>query len=199
MTMNVKWPMANGVLPIERKNDFPFFFQIVFQIVNRKSPIVNGFTLIELMMVVAIMGLVLAMGMPALLSARREAPLRKAVNDVLELASRTRAQAILKNENTMMVFRPLSKQISSTGADTARSLSRRGQQPVTSIQLPDSVDIKMLDVNLLEGKDSIDDVDVHFHPNGTCDEMTLVLMSNGEYRRITLEPTTALAHVDDVE
>jgi prepilin-type N-terminal cleavage/methylation domain-containing protein len=193
--MNLKLSPAHGVLPVERKNRFRFFLQTA----PRLLPGGNGFTLIELMMVVAIMGLVLAMGMPALLSAHREAPLRKAVNDVLELASRTRAQAILKNEDTMMIFHPLTKQISSSGADAARSLSRRGREPVTSIQLPDSVDIKMLDVNLREGKDDIGDVDVHFHPNGTCDEMTLVLTSNGEYRRITLEPTTALAQADDVE
>jgi len=56
----------------------------------------------------------------------------------------------------------------------------------------------MLDVSLMEGKDT-DEVDVHFHPNGTCDEMTLVLFSDGEYRRITLEPVTALAHADDVQ
>lgn len=168
------------------------------QIKNRKSKIKNGFTIIEIMMVVAIMGLVVAMGVPAFLSARREAPLRKAVNDVMELASRTRSQAILKNENTMMVFHPASKSISSTDADTAKSLSRNGQPAVTSVQLDDSVDIKMLDVNLLEGKD-VDEVDVHFHPNGTCDEMTLVLFSDGQYRRITLDPTTALARADDIQ
>jgi prepilin-type N-terminal cleavage/methylation domain-containing protein len=199
VTMNVKLMIdlcrqPPRRLPVETEAGLP----VPFQIVRRKSQIVNAFTIIELMMVVAIMGLVLAMGMPAFLSARREAPLRKAVNDVMELAGRTRSQAILKNEDTMMVFHPLTKEISSTDADTAHALSRNGQKPVTSVQLPDSVDIKMLDVNLLEGRDS-DEVDVHFHPNGTCDEMTLVLTSNGEYRRITLEPTTALAHADDIE
>ncbi len=149
------------------------------------------------MMVVAIMGLVLAMGIPALLSAHREAPLRKAVNDVIELCNRTRSQAILKNEDTMLVFHPPDKQVSSTDADSAQALSRNNQAPVTSIQFDDSVDIKMLDVSLNEGKDD-DEVDVHFHANGTCDEMTLVLFSDGQYERIMLDPTTALAHADDV-
>ena len=48
------------------------------------------------------------------------------------------------------------------------------------------------DVNMQECKD-FDTVKVRFFPNGTCDEMTLILRSkNNEWRRITLEITTAL-------
>jgi hypothetical protein len=39
---------------------------------------------------------------------------------------------------------------------------------------------------------------VRFFANGTSDEMTLVLSSGGEYRKITLEVTTALASVGNV-
>jgi hypothetical protein len=39
---------------------------------------------------------------------------------------------------------------------------------------------------------------VRFFANGTSDEMTLVLSSAGEYRKITLEVTTALASVGNV-
>jgi prepilin-type N-terminal cleavage/methylation domain-containing protein len=187
-------PMAGCRLPIEKKMGA----RTIFQIGNRKSKTANAFTLIEIMMVVAIMGLVLAMGMPAFLAAHREAPLRKAVNDVIELAARTRSQAILKNEETVMKFFPPTKQVSSSDVDTSKSLSRNNQAPVTSVQLDDNVDIRMLDVNLMEGKDN-DEVDVHFYANGTCDEMTLVLASNGQYCRITLDPTTALAHADDIQ
>ena len=40
---------------------------------------------------------------------------------------------------------------------------------------------------------------VFFYPNGTCDEMRLVLSSGGEYRVIMLEPTTALPSVSSVK
>jgi hypothetical protein len=52
----------------------------------------------------------------------------------------------------------------------------------------------MLDINLLEYKDS-DEARVRFFPNGTSDEMTLVLQSGDDYRKITLEVTTALTSV----
>ena len=39
---------------------------------------------------------------------------------------------------------------------------------------------------------------VRFFANGTSDEMTLVLSSGGEYRKITLEVTTALASAGNV-
>ena len=41
----------------------------------------SAFTLLELMMVVGIIGLVVAMGVPAILSVTHEGPLRKAVNE----------------------------------------------------------------------------------------------------------------------
>ena len=50
-----------------------------------------AFTLMEIMVVVAIIGLCAAMSVPAILQMRREGPMRKAVNDILELCARARA------------------------------------------------------------------------------------------------------------
>ena len=58
------------------------------------------------MMVVAIIGLIMATGVPAILSITREAPLRKAVNDMMEICSHARAQAILGGQTTTIVFQP---------------------------------------------------------------------------------------------
>jgi hypothetical protein len=53
----------------------------------------------------------------------------------------------------------------------------------------------MLDVNLIEYRDA-DMVRVRFYPNGTCDELTIVLHSDGnEYRELSLEVTTGLISV----
>jgi hypothetical protein len=54
----------------------------------------------------------------------------------------------------------------------------------------------MLDVNLNEYKDA-EEAEVRFYPNGTCDEMTLILVSDkNEWRKISLEITTGLASVE---
>ena len=63
--------------------------------------------------------------------------------------------------------------------------------------LPDNVDIAMLDINLLD-YGAAEAARVHFFPNGTCDELTLVLHSGDEWEKITLEFSTALASVAPV-
>lgn len=159
----------------------------------------RGFTLLELMIVVAIMGLMMAIGVPGILSIMHEGPLRKAVNDVTEICSRARNQAILHNHTMTVTFDPQTKQIStSAAADAKQPSTRLGSKPVTSTTLDDSVSIAMLDINLRDDTQS-DWARVRFFPNGTSDELTIVLTSRGEYRKISLEPVTALAHVETIK
>ena len=79
----------------------------------------GSFTLIEIMMVVAIIGLVMTMGVPAILRATRQEPMRKAVNDVMEICSHARAQAILHNVTMVVVFHPQSRQVALASVETA--------------------------------------------------------------------------------
>ena len=153
------------------------------------------------MMVVAIVGLMMATGVPAFLSVTREAPMRRAVNDVTEICNRARAQAILQGQTTMMVFHPRLKQVSFSGtADPsvpAAPATRVGHVPVNAAEFDSSVVIEGLGINNFDYTDS-EEARVRFFANGTSDEMTLVLSSVGEYRKITLEVTTALASVGTV-
>ena len=155
----------------------------------------------ELMMVVAIIGLITAAGVPAILSLTREAPLRKAVNDVLEICSRARAQAILQGKTMTVVFHPRLRQVSFNGGTVGSSptgpATRLGRKPVNTTEFDHNVVIEGLGINNLDYTES-DEARVRFFSNGTSDEMTLVLSSVGEYRKITLEVTTALASVSDV-
>jgi len=160
---------------------------------GRRRP--AGFTLLELMMVVAIIGLVMAMGIPAMLSVSHEAPLRRAVNDVMELCKNARAQAILHNEIATITFHKSTREItSSVSKDAAQPSTRMGVQPVTSVKLDDTVD---LDFSLSDV--ATDDVSMNFYPNGTSDELEIVLACNGEIRDIKLEPTTALPYVQSIK
>ena len=172
----------------------------------------QAFTLIEIMMVVAIIGLVAVMGIPAMLMELHRGPMSKAVNDVMEMCSHARAEAILHGVPTMIVFHPQTRQLAIASAPVPASTndlfssvvpatnapSALGAASENSAQFDDSVSIEMLDINLLEYKDS-DEARVRFFPNGTSDEMTLVLHSGDDYRKITLEVTTALASVGTVK
>ena len=73
----------------------------------------------------------------------------------------------------------------------------RGPEAVNATELDPSVVIEGLGINNLDYTES-DEARVRFFANGTSDEMTLVLSSGGEYRKITLEVTTALASVRNV-
>jgi prepilin-type N-terminal cleavage/methylation domain-containing protein len=146
-------------------------------VVSQKSPR-RAFTLIEVMIVVAIIGLIAAMGVPSILQALRKDGMRKAVSDVKEGLDNARTRAIVSGQTTEVVFNPLQKSVGSTA-------------------LPDGVDIAMLDINLLD-YGATEEARVRFYPNGTCDELTLVLHSRDEWEKITLEFSTALASVSPV-
>jgi type II secretory pathway pseudopilin PulG len=160
----------------------------------------GAFTLMELMVVVGIIGLVGAMSVPSILQMRREAPMRSAVNDVLELCERARAGAVLKNTTTTIVFHPrvpAGAEVEGGDANTALS-TRLGKGPVTSAKFDPSVIVEGLGINLKDWTDA-DAAPVHFYENGTCDEMTLILTCAGEREMITLELTTAMPTVKQMK
>jgi prepilin-type N-terminal cleavage/methylation domain-containing protein len=146
-------------------------------VASQKSPR-RAFTLIEVMIVVAIVGLMAAMGVPSMLQALRKDGMRKAISDVKDALDTARSRAIFSGQTTEVVFHPLERHVGSTA-------------------LPDGVDIAMLDINLLD-YGATDEASVHFFPNGTCEELTLVLHSRDEWEKITLEYSTALASVGPV-
>jgi prepilin-type N-terminal cleavage/methylation domain-containing protein len=159
----------------------------------------SAFTLLELMVVVGILGLVLAMSIPGLLQMRRQAPMRKAVSDVLEMCERARAGAVLKDTKTALVFHPHTGSLELQGGDSNVALSTRlGQPPVTATKFDPSVSIEGLGINLKDWTQS-DNASVHFYENGTCDEMTLILLCGGEREMITLEYSTGLPTVKPMQ
>jgi prepilin-type N-terminal cleavage/methylation domain-containing protein len=169
----------------------------------------TAFTMLEIMMVVAIIGLLMTMSVPAILRTMHQGPLRKAVNDVLNICSHARAQAILHGVTTTVVFHPQSGDVMLAGiasTNSAAGFAPPGEASsvasnaaaLNSTHFDDSIIIDMLDVNLSEYKDASLAL-VRFFPDGTSDEMTLIIHSGNQYWKISLEVTTGRASLETIQ
>lgn len=142
-----------------------------------------GFTLIEMMIVVSIMGLVLAMGIPAMFRMADKDSLRQVVADIMDACRATRAQAILTGQTQVMNINPQQRTIQAPGKATA-------------ITIPERYQIELVGVNFVELQDW-DYAPVRFFPNGTSDEFTIVIRSDRmEWRKISLEVVTGMPDLE---
>jgi prepilin-type N-terminal cleavage/methylation domain-containing protein len=170
----------------------------------------RGFTLVEIMVVVGIMGMVAGIGLPAVFYSFRKDPMRQGVDDVIEACNSARAQAILAGVTAELRISPLNKQFnvgmaSKPGSSGAASGAIRVMDPIEpteagrsafSAHLSDELVLEMLDVNLRECKDD-EDARVRFYPNGTCDSLTVVLQwKMQQWRKISVDMVTGRADVE---
>ena len=147
----------------------------------------QGFTLIEIMMVVAIIGLTLTMGIPSFVRVLKKEGMRKAESDLLEACQNARRAAIINNQTTDLVFHPLEGSFEVPGA-------------FEKATLPNDILIDIMGVNFIQ-VEKADQARVHFFSNGTSDEFTVVIRaaSDGATRKIYLDTVTALPVVEVVK
>jgi prepilin-type N-terminal cleavage/methylation domain-containing protein len=146
----------------------------------------RGFTLIEIMMVVAIIGLTLSMSIPSIVRVVKKEGMRKAESDMLEACQQARRAAIMDNKITDLVIHPIDGTFEVPGA-------------FASTAFPNDIVIDILGVNFIQ-LEKADEARVRFFPNGTSDEFTILMhsASDGSYRKISLDTVTALADVETV-
>ena len=173
----------------------------------------DGFTLIEIMMVVGILGMVLVMAMPAFVQSIKKDPLRQAMSDIEAACSKARREAILRGSPVELVIRAEGGQLDvvparddnagqtaagaeSLGQPPEQSADKAGSvSPVFSARLNENVAVTLLYVNLKDQMEA-EETRVHFYPNGTSDEFTIILQFGNEMRKISLEVVTALVNVE---
>jgi prepilin-type N-terminal cleavage/methylation domain-containing protein len=136
----------------------------------------SAFTLIEVMVVVAIIGIVVAAGVPSLYRLWHKEGFRKSISDLLDASNAARAEAILHDAPAELVFNPRQGTFSGGG--------KSGHIEGGVIQL--------LEVNLRNYNDA-QNARVRFFPNGTSDELVVILRSDrNEQRGVVLDIMTGM-------
>lgn len=187
-----------------------------------------AFTLVEIMMVLAILGIVLGVALPALVGTVRKAPLRQALSDFEEGVLKARMLAILTGQPAELVIRvsdwslfvrPVSEtapvtepgppvtetgpepevaEMPAAGTSPDHEAPRGEELPRFSARLDESLAFRQLVVNLRDMMDE-EEAAIRFQPNGTCDAFTAVLVSEtGEERLLQLEITTGRLRIQDL-
>jgi len=144
------------------------------------------------MIVVGIIGLIAAMGAPALNKALQKEGMRKAVSDVEDVFFSAREQAIVGNKTTAVVFYPKERRFEVDGnAGGSGTVINAHSGKTTAATLPDGVELGMLDIFHKDYSQS-DWARIFFNSDGTSDEAVIVLLCKGRGEKITLEYATGL-------
>lgn len=144
-----------------------------------------AFTLIEVMIVVAIIGLTFTLGLPSFVRAFKREGMRQVEKDLLDACREARAAAIMKNTPVDLVFHPLDRTFEVPGV-------------FKQAQIPENVTIDIMGVNFIQ-YERAEIAHVRFYPTGTSDEFTILLHSDtGEYRKFYLDTVTALTVIETI-
>jgi prepilin-type N-terminal cleavage/methylation domain-containing protein len=143
-----------------------------------------AFTLIEIMMVVAIMGIIMLIAIPSVYYQFNKESLRKAVEDMCDAATQARSKAILDQRKTTLSIFPTSVRAPGFNAKFSESI--------------------VIDKLWLHGEDYTDkrtvrtEAQVEFHPDGTCDAAVIGMrrVDTNERCEISLEAVTGLVDVE---
>jgi prepilin-type N-terminal cleavage/methylation domain-containing protein len=172
-----------------------------------RSAVLEGFSLIELMVVVGIMGIILTIAVPGVYRYMHPNPLQKAVDDLREACKAARELAVLRTTTTVLNIDLKSKTVNVSSTPTAARPAIPGSidefsmpsRPAEvsqsgSFRISDKVTIEGVGINGLDFTDD-EHAEVRFYPKGTSDEFSIVLLNtqNGDRRNVWLDAVTGYA------
>lgn len=167
----------------------------------------NGFTLIEIIIVVMLIGMIMAWGLPTFVQTFRRAPLQQSVNDFMDACKSARAAAIYSgapaelvvsvNESQLITLN-VQRSVATTIDPLTGEASAGGNNGGYAFNgtLAEGVGLEVLAVNFIDVvKTGGSSATVKFFPNGTSEEFTAILFepSTNKRRMIQLDVVTGLA------
>jgi hypothetical protein len=184
---------------------------------NPRFAAISAFTLIELMVVMGLMMIIIAIGVPRMVKGNRT-PLGESLNVVMEACAAARRQAILSGSTSRVTIRGAEEGtgfIISAGSGGGRpkvasiedvdtgSEGSADEAPKPSVaagvsgRIHDEVSIHGIFVNFEDLMDE-DQVEVKFYSNGTSDEFTIAMRheyGDAVLRFVQLDSVTGLAYI----
>jgi prepilin-type N-terminal cleavage/methylation domain-containing protein len=182
----------------------------------------RGFTLFEIMMVLAILLIIVGVGLPAMITTVRKGPMRQAISDLEEGFLKARMLAILTGQPAEFVISastgtlavrtvsetrsdpagaepvpgPALEPLAGSGDGGGEERPRTEPLPTFSATLHESIAFRQLTISLRDMMDE-EEAAVRFYPNGTSDALSALLFSEtGEERSVALEITTGRPRIE---
>jgi prepilin-type N-terminal cleavage/methylation domain-containing protein len=166
------------------------FFISVPLCLRGKSPR-SGFTLIEIMIVMAIVMIIMAVGIPSVMRGLERDDLARAMHDTIEGCKTARDRAILQaipyeftiTAEGQMDVHALPPEPGAAFGEVRASERSVPAGPYSGFprHLGQDVILQMVDVNFINRMEE-SEARVRFFPNGTCDEFTVVYNWKGKQR-----------------
>ncbi|MGY8650777.1 MAG: pilus assembly FimT family protein [Verrucomicrobiia bacterium] len=169
-----------------------------------------GFTLVEIMVVVAIMGVLLGLALMNFNAINKKEPLEQAVSDLEGLCRRARTEAIVKS-------RPMDLTLDSDGGRFELATAPHAQNApdpesgllIATVQEAATLDQAALptgvEFEIVLPEESLDSetpgvVVIRFYPNGTAEPLEALMIMSGEgVYTLVLDPVTGRLNIRDGE
>ncbi|MGZ8898919.1 MAG: pilus assembly FimT family protein [Limisphaerales bacterium] len=170
----------------------------------------KGFTLIEIMIVIAIVGIVMMTGLPSIVKWRDRDQLAIAVKDTIEGCKTARDRAILQgvpwefvvtiaeNGERQLQVREAPRQDFRSDGEGARASAKASESTYSGFprKLGNDVLVQLIEVNFQSPGEG-NEARARFFPNGTADEFTVVYELSGKQRFIKTDIITGMANEFD--